>query len=90
MCEMPVEMRNKSFRYSTRLQRRKTQRTKKNYCRWRRFEFWKNPKCNGLSPPKELIRLAENAVEEIIDYDLYEEMLEEEKKGISELEAFFK
>jgi hypothetical protein len=39
---------------------------------------------------QELIRLAENAVEEIIDYDLYEEMLEEEKKGISELEAFFK
>jgi hypothetical protein len=40
-------------------------------------------------PPKELIRLAENAVESIIDIDLYNEMLEEEKKGINELEAFF-
>lgn len=40
-------------------------------------------------PPRELIRLAENAVESIIDIDLYNEMLEEEKKGINELEAFF-
>lgn len=41
-------------------------------------------------PPRELIRLAENAVEEIIDIDTYNKMLEEEKKGIAELEAFFK
>lgn len=41
-------------------------------------------------PPRELIRLAENAVEEIIDIDTYNAMLEEEKKGIAELEAFFK
>ena len=40
-------------------------------------------------PPKELIRLAENAVESIIDIDLYNEMLEEEKRGIVELESFF-
>lgn len=40
-------------------------------------------------PPRELIRLAENAVESIIDIDLYNEMLEEEKRGISELEKFF-
>lgn len=40
-------------------------------------------------PPRELIRLAENAVKNIIDIDLYKEMLEEEKKGINELEAFF-
>ena len=40
-------------------------------------------------PPKELIRLADNAVENIIDIDLYNEMLEEEKRGINELEAFF-
>ena len=40
-------------------------------------------------PPKELIRLAENAVKEIIDYDLYTEMLAEEERGISELESFF-
>jgi hypothetical protein len=40
-------------------------------------------------PPRELIRLAENAVESIIDIELYNEMLEEEKKGIHELEAFF-
>lgn len=40
-------------------------------------------------PPRELIRLAENAVENIIDIDLYNDMLEEEKKGIHELEAFF-
>lgn len=41
-------------------------------------------------PPKELIRLAEEAVEEIIDLDLYREMLEEERNGIAELEEFFK
>lgn len=40
-------------------------------------------------PPRELIRLAENAVENIIDIDIYNEMLEEERKGINELEAFF-
>jgi hypothetical protein len=40
-------------------------------------------------PPRELIRLAENAVESIIDIDLYNDMLEEEKRGINELEMFF-
>jgi hypothetical protein len=40
-------------------------------------------------PPKELIRLAENAVEHIIDINLYNEMIEEEKKGIAELKSFF-
>jgi len=33
--------------------------------------------------------LAENAVESIIDIDVYNEMLEEEKRGIAELETFF-
>lgn len=41
-------------------------------------------------PPKELIRLTEEAVEEIIDLDLYREMLAEERNGIAELEEFFK
>lgn len=41
-------------------------------------------------PPRELIRLAEEAVEDIIDIDLYNEMLDEERKGIVELEEFFK
>lgn len=41
-------------------------------------------------PPKELIRLTEEAVEEIIDLDLYREMLAEERTGIAELEEFFK
>ena len=40
-------------------------------------------------PPKELIRLAENAVESIIDIDIYNKMLQEEKKGIDELKSFF-
>lgn len=40
-------------------------------------------------PPKELIRLAENAIKSIIDIDLFNEVIEEEKKGITELEAFF-
>jgi hypothetical protein len=40
-------------------------------------------------PPKELIRLAESAVGEIIDKKLYEDMLAEEKRGIAELESFF-
>ena len=40
-------------------------------------------------PPKELIRLAEEAVNEIIDIDLYNEILKEEQRGIAELEAFF-
>lgn len=39
--------------------------------------------------PKELIRLAENAVESIIDIDIYNEMIEEERRGIAELESFF-
>lgn len=41
-------------------------------------------------PPKELIRLAEESVLDIIDLDLYNQMLEEEKKGIAELQSFFK
>ena len=40
-------------------------------------------------PPRELIRLAEDAVESIIDLDLYNEKLEQEKKDIEELESFF-
>jgi hypothetical protein len=40
-------------------------------------------------PPKELIRLAENAVESIIDIDLYNQMIDKEKEDIAELEAFF-
>jgi len=36
-------------------------------------------------PPRELIRLAENAVENIIDVDLYNEMLEKEQNDINEL-----
>jgi hypothetical protein len=40
-------------------------------------------------PPRELIRLAEDAVESIIDIGLYNEMIEEEKRGLRELEAFF-
>lgn len=40
-------------------------------------------------PPKELIRLAENAVESIIDIDIYNEMIEEEKRGIIKLKSFF-
>jgi hypothetical protein len=40
-------------------------------------------------PPRELIRLAESSVESIIDLDLFNLMLQEEKKGISELESFY-
>lgn len=40
-------------------------------------------------PPKELIRLAEEAVNNIIDIDLYNEMLEEEERGISKLKGIF-
>jgi hypothetical protein len=41
-------------------------------------------------PPKELIRLAESAVENVVDFEQYNKMLEYEKKGIKELESFFK
>lgn len=41
-------------------------------------------------PPRELIRLAESAVENIIDIDLYNMKLEEEKRDIEELKSFFK
>lgn len=41
-------------------------------------------------PPRELIRLAENAVEDVIDLDIYKEVLEEEKRGINELKKFFR
>lgn len=40
-------------------------------------------------PPRELIRLAESAVESIIDIDLYNDMLEEEERDITELKSFF-
>jgi len=40
-------------------------------------------------PPKMLIRLAESAVEEIIDMDLYNEMIKQEKRDINKLESFF-
>jgi hypothetical protein len=43
----------------------------------------------NLIPPKELINIAENAIQSIIDIDLYNEMLKEEKRGIIELESFF-
>nr|WP_319265399.1 hypothetical protein [uncultured Draconibacterium sp.] len=41
-------------------------------------------------PPRELIRLAENAVESLIDMQLYNDMLKEEQQGIIELKSFFK
>ncbi len=41
-------------------------------------------------PPRELIRLAENAVENLIDMQLYNDMLKEEQQGIIELKSFFK
>lgn len=40
-------------------------------------------------PPRELIRLAEEAVLNNIDIDLYNDLLIEEKKGIDELKTFF-
>ncbi len=40
-------------------------------------------------PPRELIRLAENAVEAIIDIEIFTERLQEEKRGIQELESLF-
>lgn len=40
-------------------------------------------------PPKALINLAENAVNSIIDINLYNQMLEEENNGIIELQSFF-
>ena len=40
-------------------------------------------------PPKELIRLAEEAVEELIDIDLFHEVLQKERADIAELKSFF-
>jgi len=40
-------------------------------------------------PPQELIRLAEDAVNDIIDIDLYDNMLRQEQMDIEELELFF-
>ena len=40
-------------------------------------------------PPKELIRLAENAVKSIINIDLYNLMLDKEQSDIEELKSFF-
>lgn len=40
-------------------------------------------------PPKELIRLAEEAVEELIDLDLYNRCLDREQRDIEELRSFF-
>lgn len=39
-------------------------------------------------PPKELIRLAEEAVNNIIDIDIYNEVIEQEKRDIKELLSF--
>ncbi len=41
-------------------------------------------------PPRELVRLAEEAVEELIDIDLFQEVLEKERADIAELKSFFK
>lgn len=41
-------------------------------------------------PPRELIILAEDAVKNVIDIDLYNKMLDKEKNDIKELEAFLK
>jgi hypothetical protein len=41
-------------------------------------------------PPKELIRLAEGAIESIIDIDLYNDILLKEQEDIKELERFYK
>lgn len=41
-------------------------------------------------PPRELIRLAQNAVEQIIDRDMYDSMVEKESKDKMELESFFR
>ena len=41
-------------------------------------------------PPKELIKLAENAVLSLIDINKYNSMIEKEKKDIEELKSFFK
>lgn len=40
-------------------------------------------------PPRELIRLAEEAVEELIDLDLYNRCLDREQRDIEELRSFF-
>ena len=40
-------------------------------------------------PPNELIRLAENAINEIIDIDIYNNMLTKEQEGIHDLKQFF-
>lgn len=40
-------------------------------------------------PPRELIRLAEEAVEELIDLDLYNRCLDQEQRDIEELRSFF-
>lgn len=40
-------------------------------------------------PPKELIRLAEEAVEELIDLDQYNRCLDREQRDIEELRSFF-
>ena len=40
-------------------------------------------------PPRELIRLAEEAVKELINVDLYNNMLEKEQEHIAELRSFF-
>jgi hypothetical protein len=57
--------------------------------KWYINEFGKTSWELDALPPRELIRLAEDAVNEIIDIDLYNDMLDEEKKGIAELERFF-
>lgn len=41
-------------------------------------------------PPKYLINLAENAILDIIDIELYEAMLKQEEKDIEKLKSFFK
>ena len=40
-------------------------------------------------PPRELIRLAEEAVEELIDLDQYNRCLDREQRDIEELKSFF-
>ncbi len=40
-------------------------------------------------PPREWVRLAEEAVEELIDIDLFQEVLQKERADIAELKSFF-